>query len=236
MYGLVKRMLQIVKGHSDAVVTDLEKSNPEAVYRASIMAEREKILELQNMATELKGRIYMLNQDKETAETGKDKLHKDFDLILKSGGDFNGDGNIDAEDEEYAAKILMYIDKFDTKIKEIDDNIAPIQKEYDNVLAILQEATESLKKLEDEMETGIAALKTADVIAQIQNRRNRISNEGVSLDTAKEAFASAKAKNQAYQEIRESIPEATLENVTKTVAMSSYKEKARQLMAEKNSK
>ena len=221
--GLLGRAANLAEGKADRAIEDLEKSDPEAIFRSAINETEEEVAEMNKLSKEVKGLEFQERQKVADIEEAIEDTQSMLDVALEQ------------EEEELGSELC-------TKIESLEEQKAEYLKMADvykdqaaDTLALLDSKKKELDELRVEMKQASNITKSAEIINRVRDRQNGLANDAVSkgLSSARDKIAESKASLAADKDIEDNSTENKMAKLKKAGAANSGKNKFKEMMAAK---
>jgi phage shock protein A len=219
--GFFARIANLWSGFLGLFLSDLESSNPAAVFEAAINERVAKHAELKKAVA---GIVYLRTK---TA----DALNEKQAALATANAQL--EAALDADDDELAAVVLE-------RREAINAEVSRLQGELDTVAAQAEEAKKGLlqfqaeiEKLKREKESSLAQLANAEARIAIQDSLSGLSTEAdvAALAGVREAIAKKKAEADIGSELEGSSLDARLAALSSSASAAGTKAKLEALKA-----
>lgn len=203
--GLLKRMSNMIKGKTDRAVENMEKTDPDAIFRAAIEEKTEDIADLKELAREAKG--FEMKEDQEIAECKNrmEALKNDLNLAVEEG------------DEEVGSEIIGEIEEVEAEIEVNKTEKAEYGEQFKRVNTALEAAKKELETLRNEQREAAQLEKSHKVMSGINDRL-----DGLGTDAMSKALTNARTRTNAIK-----ADQAAL-GATKAASLASKREALRE--------
>ena len=194
--GLFKTLKNIVTGKIEDINDKIIEDNPELILEQTIKEQEERYLENEEKASEMKSQL--VQHKKETARL-RDNLIKIQQRISIAQRDGNTE-EVALGNQLYKQREKELIERLDIE-KEIEDAVSEI-------LDLLKESKEEIRRLESEKASLIAKLNSANMKEEIMNLKSTINRGNTnSFATARNTINKRIDKINSRNSIRETTSE-----------------------------
>lgn len=224
--GLLGRAANLAEGKADKAMESLEKSDPEAVFRAAIGEGQKELAELNQMSKEVKGLEFQEKQKAENLEKEKEELKGMLETAVEQ------------EEEDLGGEILEKIESLDERIKEHKNMSETYRKQGEDTVKMRNDKKKELDELKVEMKTASNVTKSEEIVTRIRDRKNGMANDAISrgLESARDKTAESKAALQANKDIEDNSIENKMAKLKEAGAKSKGKNKMAEMIAAKKAK
>lgn len=220
---LVKRLLNVGKGKVGRAVEEIEKSDPDAIFRSAIEEAEKDVAELRTLSREAKGLVLSKQTEIESLKKKQKELKRDLDLALEK------------EDEELGSDLLEQEEQTKADIKAAEAEVIELESEADVTLKAFDARVKELRELREEQSKAAQMEKAHKVMTSIRDRRDGIVRDATSqsLQAARQRIDTIKADRAASKEVGEASLEARREALRTESTRADSKAKFQELLAKK---
>ena len=201
--GFFSRLINLIRGWLGLKVSQLEESNPAAVYENAIRERVEKQKELKSAVAG----IVQLRNKTENELKGKEQKLLEFSAQLEVA--------IDEGEDEAAMALIEMRDELTPQIESLEADLDNIKRQAEQSMTALNNFREDIKKLKREKEEMLAKVKTAEARIKIQE-----SLDGLSVDADTQALENVRthihkkvAEADVGSELQENSVDAALDRI-----------------------
>jgi len=201
--GLFGRISNLVKGKVDRTISNAEKSDPDAIYRAAIEEKTKDLKDLQELAREAKGLEMKEIQEIDSCNSRLTALEVDLELAVETSN------------EEVGTALLEEIEGVKAELAVNETEKEEYANQAANVIASLEAVKKDLKALKDEHVEAAQLEKSHKVMKSIADRA-----EGLGTDATSAALSNARTRINGIKADQASMgatKAATLENKRKAL-------------------
>lgn len=181
--GLLKRFINVAKGKSVRAMENIEKSDPDAIFRAAIDEKAKDIADLKNLARETKG--FELKETEEIAacERKLEELNTDLNFAIEQ------------KNTELGPLIIQEIEETQGEIEVNKTEREEYAGQFEKINSALEAAKSDLNTLKKEQQEAAALEKSHKVMSSIEDRVDGTGNDAMSkaLENARTRTNSIKA-------------------------------------------
>lgn len=227
MAGLIERFFNFIKGTFGLAISDMENSNPEAVYESAIEERKTKYAQLTKAVS---GIVYLRNKLQQDLE-GKEKKLKEVNAMLPVA--------IESGDDEVATTLLTQQEELEGQITEIRAELDKVTTQAEEAKKGLQEFQAEIEKLKREKAAMLAKKATAEARIKIQSTLDGMSTDAdiKALDNVRESINKLHAEADVQGELKGASLDSKLAAIREKTANAGAKarleEMKRQMAAQK---
>lgn len=225
MSGILQRVLNVIKGNAEQATDELEKNNPEAVFRMAIEAKNKDIKMLDDALREAMGNVFKYNQEAATLDAQVLENKKAIDLAIQQNKD------------DLGVELIQRNDALEKSKAEKLEKASMFKSEAEEVKGAIEQMKAELIRIKEESETAKTIVKTEDAMRRIRDIREGVSTDasGIALQNAREALNRASADRAARKEIDGDSTEAKIAELKKAASQSDAAARLAQMKAERAS-
>jgi phage shock protein A len=201
------RLKEVLVGKADRAVENAVKGDVDAVYRASVIQEETKLNEIHDLAREVKGHEFELNEKITKLQSEKTEIQTTLDLAIKENN------------SEIGALTVQQMDTVDAQINDLNHQLEMYKNESAEIIKALHEQEKHLSDLKAEASLAKGTIESNSIMNKIHEREKGIglTDTDKNLEIARQEVNKAKAERFAS----ESIEGESAEN-----KMKAFKDKA----------
>lgn len=221
--NLLGRAANLAEGKADRAMENLEKTDPEAVFRAAILETESEVSEMNQLSKEITGLEYQERQKIKNIET---KITNINDMITVA---------VDQDNEEMGIKLYSQLDSLEEEKEDTEKLMKTYEDQAKETLELLNSKVEELEELKVEMKQATNITRSAEIINKVRDRQKGLTNDAVTkgLNSVREKVAESKASLAADKHIKEKSNEGKMEKLRKAGAAKAGKNRFAAMMAAK---
>jgi len=193
--GFGKRLWALLVGKTDRAVEDEEKRDPDAVYRAVILEEENKLRQIRELVRETKGLEFSISEKITGLQKTKGELTNSLELAKKTA--VEGTEADKAQAIKIGTRLVEQIDTLTAQIADQQAALTEAQKQSTEIIEARDEQEKHLTDLKAEQANAKNIIATDSILRTILDRKQGIglSSSDKSLENARAAVNAAKANH-----------------------------------------
>ena len=190
--GLLGRAANLAEGKADRAMEELEKEDPEAIFRTAIKEYEQELVDLNQASKEIKGLQFEEVEKADNLKKEKAQLQTMLDVAVE-------------QEEELGAEILEKMESIDEQIKDHETQAKEYEIQGEDMVKMRNDKKKELDKLRVEMKQTKSTSRAAEIVGKARDRANGMTNDAISkgLESARAKTAESKAALKADKDIQE---------------------------------